>query len=210
MPEALIKIGGAVVSRLGAALSWCGALAIDADGSPHAYRQGGGGLDSIMDAHADVHDPASKWVGVVTKPDGSPVVQGAGDSAPGFLVSPTALRDHSKAATDPRAYVNSEEVPYISTPPELEQLGVRLGDLALVSHGDCESAAIVADVGPHRKIGEGSIALARALGIDGNARHGGTDHGVSFLVWPSSASSPAWPRSSEDIAAAVATLKGAP
>ena len=49
------------------------------------------------------------------------------------------------------------------------------------------SPAIFADVGPHGKIGEGSIALARALGLDDNPRRGGTGNpGIAYLVFPRS------------------------
>jgi hypothetical protein len=46
--------------------------------------------------------------------------------------------------------------------------------------------AIYADVGPTGKIGEGSIALARALGIDAKPRRGGVSSGISYLVFPKS------------------------
>jgi hypothetical protein len=61
-------------------------------------------------------------------------------------------------------------VPYIAVPPEVLGLGVVVGDIALVSANGRQAAAVVADVGPRRKIGEGSIALARALGLEIPAR----------------------------------------
>ena len=35
-------------------------------------------------------------------------------------------------------------------------------------------------------MGEGSIALAVALGIDSNPRSGGIEHGVAYVIYPGS------------------------
>ena len=44
---------------------------------------------------------------------------------------------------------------------------------------------------PHGKIGEGSVALAHALGLDDNPRHGGTgDPSIAYLVFPKSGLGP--------------------
>ncbi len=48
------------------------------------------------------------------------------------------------------------------------------------------SPAIFADRGPGDKLGEGSVALARALGVDTNARIGGTNEGIVYIVFPHS------------------------
>jgi hypothetical protein len=53
------------------------------------------------------------------------------------------------------------------------------------------SAAIYADFGPRAKIGEGSIALAKAVGLNSNARHGGTEsHCIIYVVFPHSGHGP--------------------
>lgn len=45
------------------------------------------------------------------------------------------------------------------------------------------SDAVVGDKGPNNKIGEGSQALASALGLDPNSLHGGTDaHDIEYDV----------------------------
>jgi RecA/RadA recombinase len=46
--------------------------------------------------------------------------------------------------------------------------------------------AIYADVGPSNKIGEGSIALAEALGIPSSPRTGGVSSGIMYVVFPGS------------------------
>jgi hypothetical protein len=162
-------------------------MAIDADGAPTAYHPAGKGLDYL--ANAGHH---GNWYGVVTdngRKDGKPVVQGANDPAPGFYISPTALRYHHLPRADPRSYVDSTTVPYISLPKHThEKLRSYLGDLAYVVNATNgkSSAAIYADVGPAHKIGEGSIALANALGINSNPRHGGANANVVYVVFPHS------------------------
>jgi hypothetical protein len=123
---------------------------------------------------------------------GSPVVQGPNDPAPGFYVSPTALQNKHLRRTDPRRYVDSTAIPYISLPGHHgDVLRSSLGDLAMVinGHNGQRSAAIYADIGPRAKIGEGSIALAKAIGLSDNARHGGTSSkSIIYIVFPHSGS----------------------
>lgn len=42
----------------------------------------------------------------------------------------------------------------------------------------------MADIGPHP--GEGSIAMADALGIPSSPKHGGVDSGVTYVAFPHS------------------------
>lgn len=188
-----------------AALSWCAGLSVDADGSPRAYapppRRG---LDFIGNAHVNPRDLSSAFCGVVLDAAGRPVVQGAADPAPGYYVSPTALFDRQRAQGDPRRYVNSEIVPYLAIPPELKTLGAKLGDLAYVAYRGLLSWAIVADIGPRKKIGEGSIALADALRIPASPRNGGVGNGVACVVFLDS--SRGWPRECDEAQATATSL----
>jgi len=190
----------AAVQLVRGALAWTSGYEVDADGCPRAYHPGGGGLDALGNARAD--DGA--WVGVVTNAMGSPLVQGPDDPAPGYYISQTALQDRSRAFDDPARYVDSSMVPYISIPPELERRGVKLGDLVMVAYKERAVAAIVADVGPHRKLGEGSIALAQLLGIPSSPRNGGVDHGVTWVAFPGSGAG--WPVAVEDFSAQASLL----
>lgn len=188
----LSKWQSSVVRREKGALVYTAGLAIDADGSPHAYHPiSSRGLDRLANA-----GQPGNWYGVVTV-DGTPVIQGPDDPAPGFYVSPTALVDHARKQTDPRRYVDSETVPYVSVPRELREQGVKLGDVCMVLVKDLKCAALVADVGPRGKYGEGSIALANALGIPSSPRKGGCSTGFTYVVFPGSTQG--WPRSQEDI-----------
>lgn len=74
---------------------------------------------------------------------------------------------------------------------------MKLGDLCRVEHGGCAVTAIVADIGPTGHYGEGSIALAKRLGINPDARRGGTDDDVTYYYYPNS--SKGWPRSIGDM-----------
>jgi hypothetical protein len=71
-------------------------------------------------------------------------------------------------------FVNAEVVPYIVLPGNnrrardrfFRRMGFEVGDIAAVIFRDKVEFALFADVGPVDKIGEGSIALAQALGHD--------------------------------------------
>jgi len=192
------KIRGAIV--------WTSGAAVDADGAPNAYRLDDTGLDDIRDAQN--HEG---WVGAVTDnglPTGKPLVQGNDDPCPGALISPTSLRDHAKKRTDPTAYVDATQVPYLAISPELRVMGVRFGDLAVAVRGDRQVGLICADGGTHNHYGEVSIAAAVALGIPSSPRNGGCSGGVTFYVFPGTALSPAppWPRDVDEIEATASAL----
>ena len=165
-------------------------LAIDADGAPDAYHPDDTGRDHLANA-----GKPGNWWGVVTDDGtakGTPVVQGADDPRPGYYVSATALEDSKRPRTDPRRYVDSGAVPYIVLPPQLLapklKGGPKLGDFAIVTNvvNGRSVHAIVADIGPGAKLGEGSIALAEALGIRSSPKAGGTSVGIQYRVYPGS------------------------
>ena len=183
---------------------------MDADGSPRAYHPDGPNAGAL-DYTANAGKPGN-WYGIVTDTghsDGNPIVQGAADPAPGFYISPTSLHDATKPSRDPARYVDAATVPYFVLAPEARQkFNVALGDLAIVANGKrgLLVPAIFADVGPHGKLGEGSVSLATQLAINPSARHGGTSADVVYLVFPGSASQPAWPRAADDIISAASAL----
>lgn len=186
------------VQLIRGAYLWQSGLAVDADGSPRAYAPPGSGLHGLD--HIDNAGAHGHWWGIITNAGGCPVVQGPSDPAPGYCISTTALVDSRWADRDPRRYVDSETVPYASVPRDLTgQRGVRMGDVAIAIHKGVAVGAIVADVSPAGHWGEGSIALARALGLPADPRSGGVAMGVTWLVFPSSHASPAWPRTVADV-----------
>ncbi|MBV8533805.1 MAG: hypothetical protein JO207_08385 [Verrucomicrobia bacterium] len=179
-------------------------LNVDADGSPHAYHPDGiSGLDHLGNAGRP-----GNWWALVThdgKASGNPVIQKANDPAPGFYVSTTSLQNPSFDRKDPRRYVNSEAISFIVLPAGLN-LGAKLGDYAVVIRPETGAIAyaVYADVGPAGKIGEGSIALANALGVPSSAKTGGVASGIIYLVLPGSAD--AFPSSQADIDTAGAAF----
>lgn len=176
-------------------------LAIDADGAYRTYHPNDRlGLDSLN--HAG--HPGNWWALVTDneKPSGRPVVQGDSDPAPGYYVSTTALYDRDNPnLRDPHRYVDAVKIPYVVVYPKALSLA-RLGDFATVVNlrNGKISAALVADVSaPNLPVGEGSMALAEALGIDSSPRHGGKDGGVAYVIYPGSGNGK--PRPLEEIVA---------
>lgn len=174
------------------ALIYSGGFAVDADGSPEAYAPPPlVGLDHLANA-----GHVGNWWGLACDRFGIPYIQGPHDPKLGYYVSTTALVDHSKSVNDPARYVNSSTVPYVSIARDLlRRCSIHPGDLAMVCCRGKMCGAIVADVGPAGKYGEGSVALAEALGIPSNPRSGGCSSGVTWLVFPGS--SGGWPRQTE-------------
>jgi hypothetical protein len=162
-------------------------LAVDADGSPWAYHP----LDIGLDYLDNAGEPGDWWALATDtgESDGEPVIQGPEDPAPGYYVSTTALQDPGFDRSDPRRYVDATTVPFVVLPPRaVQMLGARLGDFALVIDvaSGRQAPAIVADIGPGNSLGEGSVALADALGIPSDPRSGGTDGEVLYVIFPGS------------------------
>lgn len=83
--------------------------------------------------------------------------------------------------------INSDKVRGIVLPPEcIKAVGpIVLGCKAEVEYRDVRVTAVVFDVGPHFKLGEGSAALANALGINPDPNNGGEDDVVvKYRWWP--------------------------
>ena len=191
-----IRIGNTLVTYDDKTVSWTAGMAIDGDGAYRAYAPAGSGLPAL-DYLANAGSSRA-WFGIVLNEDGTPVVQGPNDPAPGYYVSPSALCDRTKELADPTRYVPSDLIPYISVPPEIRDLGVRMGDLCRVRHGSQSCVAICADVSPHGKLGEASIACAIALGIPSSPKNGGITSGVTYQIYLHTAATPAWPRALAD------------
>ena len=156
-------------------------MTIDADGAPNTYNPDDTGLDDLRNAGSPGH-----WDGVIQDENGDPFIQGPEDPYPGYYISCTSLSDRTKGRLDPTKYVNATQIPYVVLPGGLARdMGARLGDFAVVTNlrNGKSSYAIFADVGT---FGEGSVALAENLGIDSNARSGGSRGGILFLIFPGS------------------------
>lgn len=173
-------------------------MTIDADGAPNAYHPKNTGLDDLASAG---YPNTSWWPSVLVPDPENPkraYEQKSGEFT-GYFVAMTSLQDGNiKAKTDPSRYVDARKIPYIVLPGN-HSAGAKLGDFAVVynrSSGRVANA-IYADVGPSDEIGEGSIALAEALGIPSSPRTGGVAKDVMYVVFPGSGNDK--PRSLEDI-----------
>jgi Fungal chitosanase of glycosyl hydrolase group 75 len=163
-------------------------LAVDADGAFRAYHPNDrSGLDSLKHA-----GHKGNWWALVTedeKTSGNPVVQLESDPAPGFYVSTTALYDRDNPnPRDPHRYVDAATIPYVVLHPKALNYA-RLGDFATVvnlQNGRISEAIVADESAPNLPVGEGSIALAQALGIDSNPRTGGKDENIAYLIYPDS------------------------
>jgi hypothetical protein len=181
-------------------------LAIDADGAFRAYHpQERLGLDIL--AHAG---RPGNWWALSTDNDrksGRPVLQGESDPAPGYYVSMTALYDsRNPNPQDPHRYVDAMKIPYVVLPLEGFH-HARLGDFATVvnlQNGKIAAALVADESTSELKVGEGSIALADALGVDSDPRYGGRDRGIAYVIYPGSGNGE--PRALEDIFASSQRL----
>ena len=83
--------------------------------------------------------------------------------------------------------LNADVDQYIVVPPAIIS-GVKpivLGSQAHVTFGGKTVPAVVGDIGPHRKLGEISVACARALSIPSSPVSGGVDeHVVEYVIEP--------------------------
>jgi hypothetical protein len=171
-------------------------MAIDADGSARAYNRQNTGLDDLNSAG---------WTGGIVKDNnGKPCIQGPHDPYPRYFVSGTTLNDGCKQVCDYSKYVDSEKIPYIVLPEGwYPGWDIKVGDFSTVINlrNMKMSHAIFADTGPRNKIGEGSIALAQALGIDSNPRSGGTVGKlyILYIVFPGTGAGSETLRSLEEI-----------
>lgn len=185
-------------------LTWTGPFAIDGDGAPNCYGPPGSpALDHLANAGSD-----GDWYGILVDAHGKPVQQGSNDPYPGMYISPTSLQDHGYGVLDPRRYVDSVTTSYISIPSnEIHDHTIKLGDVGLAYNTATSqwSAAVVADVGPKNKFGEGSIALAQAIGIENTSpKNGGADGGIIWIVFKNSAIG--WPLSPAEVDEKVSVL----
>jgi hypothetical protein len=105
----------------------------------------------------------------------------------GAIVSKTAYLIRGEPDNTPKRYVDSETVPYVVVPPVIIQKtqGVVRGCFATVTYKGKSVDCMVGDVGPRKKIGEISMAAARAVGMNPSPRSGGEERKiVQYEVFP--------------------------
>lgn len=88
--------------------------------------------------------------------------------------------------------LNADIDRYIVVPPAIRDgvVGVVIGCQATLINkvNGMSTAAVVGDIGPHKKLGEISCACAKALGLNPSPVDGGTDdHIIHYLLIPGQA-----------------------
>jgi hypothetical protein len=97
-----------------------------------------------------------------------------------------------RTAQDETTYkpdLNADEDAYIVVPPAIRDgvKGVVMGCLASVTNtrNGRHSAAVVGDIGPHRKLGEISCRCASNIGLNPSPVSGGVDeHLINYVLFP--------------------------
>lgn len=125
-----------------------------------AYERTPGGICEMM-ADYDVD------VDGIGSPHGDPYFQ-----------PDTTLHNNGKA-------LNSDEEDFIVLPPPCIKgvRGIVLGCQAWVTYKGKRFSAVVGDIGPTRKVGEGSYHLAKLLGMNPSPINGGEDFAKVFYEW---------------------------
>lgn len=86
-------------------------------------------------------------------------------------------------------FLNADSIPYIVVPPQIIRAvrPIVLGCMAVAINlcNGLSSTAIVGDVGPVGKLGEGSCELAARVGLRRDPNHGGTQEAIiMYMLWP--------------------------
>ena len=166
---------------------------IDADGANGqngaraAYKEDDNGSEALANGgmgirHGEVVGVADWFRDIVVVEDEKPKIFPGG-----VIVSKTAYHIGGKQDDTPERYVDSETVPYVVVPPVIIQKtqGVVRGCFARLTYKGKSVDCMVGDVGPRKKIGEISIAAARAVDMPASPRSGGEENKiVKYEIFP--------------------------
>jgi hypothetical protein len=97
--------------------------------------------------------------------------------------------------TSADAPLNAAQLPYVVVPSpsstwNFQNFQIAGGGVVAVIYNNQVSYAVVGDTGPTDIIGEASYAAANALGINPDPSNGGTDSGVTYIVFKNSTINP--------------------
>lgn len=160
---------------------------VDADGANGqngiwAYRPGNSGIEDLANAGYPDHPEWYRDILVCDPKTGKPIVINGG------YVSKTAY-EWRKESNPLFRYVDASHVPYIVVSGLIRKKakGVILGCAGKIF---CPRTGLgvlagVIDIGPLRKVGEGSCAAVKAIGLSGNPRNGGTSKfEIDYEIYP--------------------------
>jgi hypothetical protein len=190
MATLLKTIGGVKVYQEDNALLYLAGMQIDADGDELAYAPAGSDL-SPLDYLANAGNPGNWW-GISTDKSGNPYVQQPYHRGPGYHVSTTALFNGAFPESNPDRYLDASHIPFFVLPSDFGQ-NVKLGDLGFAYNTQTKdnNCMIYGDIGPKGQIGEASIGLAKTLGVNPDAKKGGTSSKI-ICYWLQPGSSKGW------------------
>jgi hypothetical protein len=161
---------------------------VDADGAAKAHHKDDAkALDNLVNAGA----PGNWWSLATDAPDcgpsGNPLVQKAGDPAPGNYVAMTSMVNPAVGdCSDPANYVNAETIPYVALSKKIRAFDYEHneGALALVlnTQNSKKAFAVFADQAPDYGFGEGSIYLSKILGNNPDPKSGGMDVRQNVII----------------------------
>ncbi len=91
--------------------------------------------------------------------------------------------------------LRADSLPYVVVPSSsgiwnYSNAGIKGGGVVAVIYNNKVEYAVVGDTGPSKIIGEASYATAKALGISPDPENGGTDSGVTYILFKNSQVSP--------------------
>ncbi|MPY61781.1 glycoside hydrolase family 75 protein [Streptomyces spongiae] len=91
--------------------------------------------------------------------------------------------------------LRADSLPYVVVPSSssiwnYSSAGIKGGGVVAVIYNNKVEYAVVGDTGPNKIIGEASYATAKDLGIDPDPENGGTDSGVTYILFKNSQVSP--------------------
>jgi hypothetical protein len=189
----LMTISGVPVYWNGEVIEYTGEMTSCADGSPRAYGPEGC-QPPPLDYLGNAGYPGNWW-GITTDKYGNPYVQQASSQPamhpyPGLYISCTAYYHQEFPEYDCRAWVNAEQVLFSVIPSNVRSaLGPKfLGCRATVT--DKKNGKVIetvcAEIGPSNHLGEASMAVCEAFGLDPNPKCGGSSDKKRFLYrfWP--------------------------
>lgn len=100
----------------------------------------------------------------------------------------------STAGTDSKGQpLDAATLPYVVVPLagtrfDYRKHGIAMGSTVAVLYKDTIAYGVVGDAGPSAIIGEASYAMAERLAINPNPKSGGTDSGVTYIIFTSAGS----------------------
>jgi hypothetical protein len=194
MSEVLMKINGVPVYWDGEMISYTGEMTCCADGAPNCY---GPKSPPALDYLGNAGSPETGWWGVITDPDGEPIVQGYKDKEahpyPGLYISCTAYGHYEYPQDDCRCWVDARKVKF-SVIPSSVRMAVEpkfLGCQAQIvdNHTGKELNCVCAEIGPSTHMGEASMAVCKYFDLSPDPKDGGSSDKKRWVYrfWPGKA-----------------------